>query len=82
MLIIFEEHVLRSEGNGWHLSLHRMVRDTEPSSSLGIAGTYVRKISESVSASLSTSLISFERKSSLYKVIRARIVASCANMPK
>ena len=25
MLIIFEKHVLGSEGDGWHLSLHQMI---------------------------------------------------------
>jgi len=49
---------------------------------LGTAGTYVRKDSESASASLNTSFISFERQSSSCKVIRAGILANCANMSK
>jgi len=52
------------------------------SSSVGIIGTCVKKVSESASASLSASLISFERQSSSYKVIRARILASCANISR
>ena len=81
MLIIFEEHVLRSGGDGWYLSLHRMTLGHRVSSSLiGTVGTCVRKVSESASASLSAPLVSFERRSSLYRVIRAGIVASCANM--
>ena len=53
-----------------------------PLSLAEIADTYVRKDSESASASLSTSLVSFKRLSNPCKVIRARILASCANMSK
>ena len=49
---------------------------------VGIADTYVRKDSESVSASLSASLISFETRNSPCRVIRVGILASCANMSK
>ena len=49
---------------------------------VGIVGTYVRKDSELASTSLSASLTSFERRSSSCRVIRAGILASCANMSK
>jgi len=83
MLIIFEEHVLRSEGDGWHLSLHqKILRTQSPIFIIGIAGTCVRKDSESESASLSASIVSFERQSSSCRVIRVEILASCANISK
>ena len=83
MLIIFEEHVLGSEGNGgaccctkWHLGYRVPLLLVE------IAGTCVRKDSGSECASLSASLVSFERRSSSCRVIRAGILASCANTSK
>jgi len=83
MLIIFKEHVLRSEGDGWHLSLHLMTLGTRSLVIImAIAGIYVRKDSKSVSTSLSISLVFFERRSSSYRVIRSGILASYANMSK
>ena len=83
MLILFEKHVLNSEGDGWHLSLYQMTLGRGISlSSIGVTGTCVRKVSESERASLSVSLVSFERWSSSYRVIQAEILARCALMSK
>jgi len=49
---------------------------------VGIVDTCVRKDYESACASLSASFVSFERWSSLCKVIRFGILASCANLSK
>jgi len=51
-----------------------------PLSLVGIAGTCVGKDSELASASLSASLVSFERRSSSCRVIQVGILASYANM--
>ena len=51
-------------------------------SSLEISGICVRNDSELASASLSASLVSFERCSSSCMVIQARILANWANMSK
>ena len=83
MLIIFNEHILGSEGDGWHLSLHQMTLGARSPVVISTdLSTCVRKDSESASASLSASLVSFESQSSSCRVIRARILASCANMSK
>ena len=73
-------HVLRSEGDAWYLLLYHMTWGHEaPSSFVGIEGTCVRNDFKSASASLSASLVSFERRSSSCRLIRAGILASCAN---
>ena len=51
-------------------------------SPLGISDIYVRNDSELASTSLSSSLVSFERRRSLCMIIRAGILASWANMSK
>ena len=51
-------------------------------SSPGVSGICVRNNSELASASLSASLVSFERRSISCMVIRAGVLASCANMSK
>ena len=48
----------------------------------GIASTCVKKDSESASASLNASLVSFERRSNSCRVRQARILGSCANISK
>jgi len=53
-----------------------------PLLSVGINSTCVRKDSESASASLSASLVFLEILSSSCRVIRAGILASCANISK
>ena len=53
-----------------------------PMSSIGIEGTSVKNNFELASASLSAYLISLERRSSSCRVIRAGILANCANMLK
>ena len=79
---VFEEHILWSEGNAWYLLLCQMTLGHETLSSFIGDDTYVRNDSESARASLSASLIFFERWSSSCRVIRARILANCANMSK
>ena len=49
---------------------------------VGIIDTCVKKDSELASASLSVSVVSFERQSSSFRVIRAGILASCASISK
>jgi len=49
---------------------------------LGVSGICVRNDSELASASLSASLVSFERRSSSCMMIRAGILASWATMSK
>jgi len=51
-------------------------------SSLGVSGICVRNDSELASASLSASLVFFERRSSSCMVIRAGILASWVNISK
>jgi len=51
-------------------------------SSLRVSGICIRNDSELASASLSASLVSFERRSSSCMVIRAGILASWASMSK
>jgi len=53
-----------------------------PLSSVGMQGTRVKKDSESANTSLSASLVSFKRRSSSCRVIRAGILAIYANMSK
>ena len=55
----------------WH-------RGHESPSSFVVMGTCVRNNSESARASLSASFVSFERQSSSCRVIRAGILANCA----
>ena len=47
-----------------------------------VSGICVRNDSKLASASLSASLVSFERRSNLSMVVRAKILASWANMSK
>jgi len=82
LLIIFEEHVLGSEGDGWHLSLHQMTLGAWSTVVINRDCRYLCKDSESASASLSIFLVSFKSQSSSCRMIRARILASCVNMPK
>jgi len=83
MLIIFEEHILRSEGDGWHLSLHQMTLGTQ--SFVVISRDYRHLCQKGLwvaSASLRASLVSFNRRSSSCRVIRAGILENCVNMSK
>ena len=69
MSVVLEEHVLRSEGDASYLLLYHMTLGHEaPSSFVGIDICFKNDF-ESASASLSASLIFFERRSSSCRVI-------------
>jgi len=83
VFIIFEEHVLSSEGDGRYSRLYMMTFRTQRLTIIFSGLQHMcQNDSELASASLSAFLISFERRSSLYIVIRAGILASCANISK
>ena len=83
VFVVFEEHVLSCERDGRYFWLYMMTFGTkELLSSSGISDICVRNNSELASASISASLVSFERRSSSCMVIRAGILATWANMSK
>ena len=82
MLVVLEEHVFRGEGDAWYLLLYQKTLGHEAPSSFVRNDACVRNDSESASASLSASLVFFERRSSSCRVIRAGILANCPNISK
>jgi len=83
VFIILEEHVLSYESNCRYFRLYMMTFRARGLSVI-LRGLWqcVRNDSESASASLSASLVSFKRRSSSCMVIRAGILANWANMSK